>query len=72
MWRWAYLSLSQGLERFIRHDERDAGFWVGGPFVDLWLVLYVDYPCCLDAFLVLYLELEDRIGLERGGYPAQG
>ena len=60
------------MERFIGHDERDAGFGVGGAFVDLGLVLYVDYPCCLDALLVLDLELEDSIGLERGGYPAQG
>jgi len=61
------------LESFIGHDERDASFGIRGTFVDLGLVLYVDCPCCLDAILVLDLELEDRIGLERARrYPTPG
>ena len=65
----AYLSISQGLERLISHDERDAGFGVRSAFVDFGLVLYVDCPCPLGAFLVLDLELEDRISLERETRP---
>lgn len=59
------------MEGLIGHDERDAGFGVRGAFVDLGLVLYVDCPCCLDAILVLDLELEDRIGLESEGNPTR-
>lgn len=56
------------MERFISHDERDAGFGICGALVDSGLVLDVDCPCCLDTFLVLDLEFENRVGLEK--YPS--